>query len=180
MFIRSWFDWLTTSVATESVRPLLSQGQAHHERDVYQLSFTLHTVDNAPGLFPRGFTLLVNIVKLEYIKLQRSITSQEVRLVIKRVSAAKAKARLAAIASEVADGGPHVVIERRSKPWVALVMVSDLEFLEQAQPTSERPLGALALAGAWREVDDEAMEALVEEIYAERDYDLGRPVNLGI
>ena len=104
----------------------------------------------------------------------------EVRLVIKRVSAAKAKAQLAAIASEVADGGPHVIIERRSKPWVALVRVSDLEYLEQAQPTSERPQGALALAGAWREVDDEDMESLVEEIYSERDNDLGRPVELGV
>ena len=99
---------------------------------------------------------------------------------IKRVSAAKAKAQLAAIASEVADGGPHVVIERRSKPWVALVRVSDLEYLKQAQPTSERPQGALALAGAWREVDDEDMESLVEEIYSERDNDLGRPVELGV
>ena len=98
----------------------------------------------------------------------------------KRVSVAHAKAQLSSIASEVACGGPHVIIERRSKPWVALVKVSDLEYLEQAQPTSDQPQGALALAGAWREVDDEDMEALVEEIYAERDKDLGRPVELSI
>ena len=104
----------------------------------------------------------------------------EVRLVIKRVSAAHAKAQLSAIASEVAYGGPHVIIERRSKPWVALVRVSDLECLNQAQPISERPHGALALAGAWREVDDEEMESLVEEIYADRDNDMGRSVDLGI
>lgn len=98
----------------------------------------------------------------------------------KRVSVAHAKAQLSSIASEVALGGPHVIIERRSEPWVALVRVSDLKYLEQAQPTSERPLGALALAGAWREADDEEMDALVEEIYAERDNDLGRPVELHI
>lgn len=99
---------------------------------------------------------------------------------VKRVSVAHAKAQLSSIASEVAFGGPHVIIERRSKPWVALVRVSDLEHLEQAQATSERPQGALALAGAWREVDDEDMESLVEEIYAERDNDLGRPVELNV
>ncbi|MCY4581711.1 MAG: type II toxin-antitoxin system Phd/YefM family antitoxin [Chloroflexi bacterium] len=99
---------------------------------------------------------------------------------VKRVSVAHAKSQLSSIASEVAFGGPHVIIERRSKPWVALVRVSDLEYLEQAQPTSERPQGALALAGVWREADDEDMDALVEEIYAERDNDLGRPVELHI
>jgi len=61
-----------------------------------------------------------------------------------------------------------------------LVRVSDLEYLERALPTSERPQGALALAGAWREADDEDMDALVEEIYAERDNDLGRPVELHV
>ena len=97
---------------------------------------------------------------------------------VRRVSVAHAKAQLSSIASEVAFGGPHVIIERRSKPWVALVRISDLEYLEQAQPTSDTPHGALALAGAWREADDADMEALVEKIYAERDNDLGRPVEL--
>ena len=98
----------------------------------------------------------------------------------RRVSVAHAKAKLSSIAADVALGGPHVIIERRSKPWVALVRVSDLEYLEQAQATSEQPQGVLAFAGAWREVDDEDMESMVEAIYAERDNDLGRPVELGI
>ena len=99
---------------------------------------------------------------------------------VRRVSAAQAKAQLSAIASEVAYGGPHVIIERRNKPWVALVRVSDLEYLGQAQTTSERPQGALALAGAWREIDDADMESLLEVIYAERDNDLGRPVEMSV
>ena len=99
---------------------------------------------------------------------------------VKRVSVAHAKAQLSSLASEVAFGGPHVIIERRSKPWVALVRISDLEYLEQARPTSDTPLGALALAGAWREADDADMEALVEKIYAERDNDLGRPAELDV
>ena len=101
-------------------------------------------------------------------------------MVVKRVSVAHAKTQLSSIASELAFGGPHVIIERRSKPWVALVRLSDLEYLEQFRPTSERPLGALALAGVWREADDEDMDALMEQIYAERDNDLGRPVELKV
>jgi len=57
-------------------------------------------------------------------------------MMVKRVSAAQAKAQLSAIASEVAHGGPHVIIERRNKPWVSLVRVSDLDHLVQAQTTS--------------------------------------------
>lgn len=41
-----------------------------------------------------------------------------------------------------------------------------------------QPQGALALAGAWRELDDQAVDTLVEEIYATRRLDTGRPVEL--
>ena len=58
--------------------------------------------------------------------------------------------------------------------------ISDLKYLEQAQPTTDRPQGALALAGAWWEIDDEGMESLVEEIYAARSNDPGRAVEMGI
>ena len=40
------------------------------------------------------------------------------------------------------------------------------------------PGGALALAGAWGELDDRDADALVEEIYAARRRDTGRPVEL--
>lgn len=43
---------------------------------------------------------------------------------------------------------------------------------------SPRPQGALALAGAWREVKEKDMESLVEDIYAAREKDTGRPVEL--
>ena len=100
-------------------------------------------------------------------------------LVAKRVSAAQAKARLPTLAAEVAYGGQRVVVERRGKPWVALVRVDDLELLEQHRTTSDRPLGALALVGAWNEVDDEVLDSLVEEMYTERDSDTGRSIELG-
>lgn len=41
-----------------------------------------------------------------------------------------------------------------------------------------QPQGALALVGAWRELDDQAVDALLEEIYATRRLDTGRPVEL--
>jgi prevent-host-death family protein len=94
------------------------------------------------------------------------------------VSAAQAKAQLSALAAEVAYGGQHVIIERRGKPLVALVSVRDLERLEQDRPASARLQGALALVGAWREVNDKDLESLVKDIYAEREKDTGRPVEL--
>ena len=98
----------------------------------------------------------------------------------KRVSAAQAKAQFSALTAEVAYGGQHVIIERHGTPLVALVSMSDLERLEQEQTTSARPQGALALVGGWREVKDEHLESLVEDIYADRDKDTGRPVELEI
>lgn len=95
-----------------------------------------------------------------------------------RVSAARAKAQLSALVAEVAYGGKHFIIERRGKPLAALVSVEDLERLEQIQPTTVQSDWALALVGAWREVGDEEIDALVAHIYAEREKDMGRPVEL--
>ena len=41
-----------------------------------------------------------------------------------------------------------------------------------------RRRGALALMGAWGEVKDEDLDALIEDIYASRQQDTGRPVDL--
>ena len=40
------------------------------------------------------------------------------------------------------------------------------------------PQGALALIGAWGEIDDHEIDAMVEDIYAARRLDTGRPVEL--
>ena len=99
---------------------------------------------------------------------------------VKRVSAAQAKAQFSALTAEVADGGQHVIIERRGRPLVALVSVGDLDVLEQERATSARPQGALALVGAWRDVNDRDLESLIEDIYADREKDTGRPVELEV
>ena len=97
---------------------------------------------------------------------------------VKRASAAQATAQLSALTAEVAPGGRHIIIERHGKPLVALVSLDDLELLEQQRATSALPHGALALVGAWREVNDEAVESLIEDIYAHRENDTGRTVEL--
>ncbi len=96
----------------------------------------------------------------------------------KRINAAQAKAHLSELIAKVAYGGEHYVIERRGKPVAALVSVDDLERLEEGRTTSTRPRGALALLGAWREVDEGDIDALVADIYSERARDTGRPVSL--
>lgn len=96
----------------------------------------------------------------------------------KRISAAQAKAHLSELMAQVAYGGEHYVIERRGKPLAALVSVDDLERLEQGLATSARPQGALAIVGAWREVDDQDLDGLIADIYSQRARDTGRPVSL--
>ena len=97
---------------------------------------------------------------------------------VKRVSAAQAKAQLSELVAEVAYAGQHVIIERRGKPLAALVSVEDLERLEQDGATSPRPQGALALVGVWRDIEDRDLEVVIQEIYSQREKDLGRLVEL--
>ncbi|MDQ3437257.1 MAG: hypothetical protein ACR2FR_00530 [Rubrobacter sp.] len=58
--------------------------------------------------------------------------------------------------------------------------MEDLERLEaERRDDSSRSLGALALVGAWGEVEDHDLDTLLEEVYAERERDTGRSVDLG-
>ena len=95
-----------------------------------------------------------------------------------RVSVAQAKAELSALMAAVAYQGQRVVIERRGKPMAALVSVDDLEQIDGERATSARPRGALALIGAWGDLDDREIEAMIADIYAAREQDTGRPVEL--
>ena len=98
----------------------------------------------------------------------------------RRVSAAEAKARLSSLVAEAAVGGQYVVIERRGKPLATLVGIGDLERLEQGRATSSKPRGALSLVGAWKEVPEKRLDALVSQIYEAREKAEGRPVSLDV
>lgn len=97
-----------------------------------------------------------------------------------KVRVTEAKARLSALMARAGYGGERFLIERRGKPLAALVGVEDLERLEGERgdlSSRPRPLGALALVGAWDGlVEDGEIDAMVEEVYAARERDSGRPV----
>ncbi len=92
--------------------------------------------------------------------------------------AAQAKAQLSDLVARAAYGKERIVIEKRGKPTAALVSMEDLQFLELYRANPRPPRGALALVGLWRDVGDDVLDELVEDIYRSREEDLGRPVNL--
>jgi prevent-host-death family protein len=99
-------------------------------------------------------------------------------MMVKKINAAKAKAQFSSLLAEVTYGGQQIIIERRGKPFAALVSVDDPKQLEQYRTTSAKPQGALALVGSWRDIEDRDMDALIADIYVQREKDLGRPVEL--
>ncbi|MBA4116282.1 MAG: type II toxin-antitoxin system Phd/YefM family antitoxin [Rubrobacter sp.] len=97
-----------------------------------------------------------------------------------KVRVTEAKAQLSALMARVGYGGERFVIERRGRPLAALVGVEDLARLEGEEGDApSRPLGALALVGAWGEAEERDLDAVLGEIYAERERDTGRAVGLG-
>ena len=68
------------------------------------------------------------------------------------------------------------MIENRGQAVAALVSLDDLEVIERERPTSVEPKGALVLIGAWSDVDDRDMDALLADVYTHRSQDTGRPV----
>jgi prevent-host-death family protein len=92
---------------------------------------------------------------------------------VKRASAAEAKAQLSALMAEVAHGGSRFLIERRGKAMAALVSARDLDRLEREHAVSLRPRGALGMVGSWKEVPDEEMDCLVSGVYSLREPEVG-------
>ena len=93
---------------------------------------------------------------------------------VKKVSTIQLRKDLTALLAEVVDHGRHFIIEKRGEPLAALVSVAALELIEQQQTTSADPQGALALAGAWGELKDRDMDALLAGVQAERGGDACR------
>ena len=100
--------------------------------------------------------------------------------VAEKIRVTEAKAQLSALMARAGYGGERFVIERRGRPLAALVGLEDLERLEKERgAATPRPLGAIALVGAWGEAEEKDLDAVLDEIYGERERDTGRPVNLG-
>jgi len=93
---------------------------------------------------------------------------------VKRVSTVELRKDLAALLGDVVDNGRHFIIEKRGKPLAALVSVEALELIEQQQTISADPQGALALAGAWGELKEREMDALLADVHAKRGGDACR------
>ena len=87
---------------------------------------------------------------------------------VKKVSTVELRKGLAALLIDVVDHGRQVIIEKRGKPLAALVSVDALELLNQQQTTSVDPQGALALAGAWGDLKDREMDAVLADVNSKR------------
>ena len=96
----------------------------------------------------------------------------------RHISLAQAKATFSAVVDGVLHRGERYVIERHGKAVAALVTLDELERLEAATPSAERPAGALALIGAWDTVADAEIDAFLADVRAARERDTGREVRL--
>ena len=92
-----------------------------------------------------------------------------------QVSLAKAKSSLSEYASRAGYANEHIIITKRGKPFVALISVKDLEFLEKIKAGSPQDglLGAVGMATELEEVAEKAMEG-----YQRRTDDFGRDVEI--
>jgi len=93
---------------------------------------------------------------------------------------AEIKARLSEIINRVAFGRERLIVLRRGKPVAALVSVDDLrrlETLDSTRPGNDSAVHPIMRAfGGWADRTD--IDALLAEIYADREAATGREVAL--
>jgi prevent-host-death family protein len=94
------------------------------------------------------------------------------------VGLAEAKAKLSALVEDVRHGSHRYLIERHGKPAAAIISVEELAKLEELDGRDAKPMGFLALLGAWGDVDDSVIDEFLEEVYRTREEDMDRPVSL--
>lgn len=94
------------------------------------------------------------------------------------ISLAEAKAKFSAVVDGVLHRHERYVIERHGKGVAALVHLDELERIEATAPKGDRPAGALALVGAWEDVDDADIDAFLADVQEARTRDAGREVAL--
>ena len=91
---------------------------------------------------------------------------------------AEVRANIAAAVDQVFHRGEYVVIERHGRPVAALVSIEDLARLEAERLSGSHPAGALALVGAWADVDDTEIDTFLTDVANARRRDIGRKVSL--
>jgi prevent-host-death family protein len=94
---------------------------------------------------------------------------------------AEVKARLSEFLGRVRHGRERIIISRRGKPIAALISMDDLHRLENIEREkkyqireTEHPI--MRAFGGWADRND--LDALVEDIYTERETTIGRGVDL--
>ena len=92
-----------------------------------------------------------------------------------QVNLAKAKSSFSEYASRAAYADEHIIITKRGKPFVALISVKDLEFLEKIKtgPPEAGLLGAVGMTTELEELAEKTMEG-----YQRRTDDFGREVEI--
>jgi prevent-host-death family protein len=97
----------------------------------------------------------------------------------KAFSTADIKARLSEMIGKVTYGRERLIVLRRGKPVAALVSLQDLQRLEALDATENYRADAhpiMRAFGGWADRAD--LDALVDEIYADRAAATGREVEL--
>ena len=92
-----------------------------------------------------------------------------------QVNMAKAKSSFSEYANRAAYTDEQIIITKRGKPFVALISVNDLEFLQRIKAglPEDGLLGAVGMAPELEEVAEKTMEA-----YQKRTDDFGREIEL--
>jgi antitoxin (DNA-binding transcriptional repressor) of toxin-antitoxin stability system len=83
----------------------------------------------------------------------------------KVVGVAEAKKRFSEIMSDIVYKGEHFIVERKGRPMIAMVNVTELKKLEQI-PKAEGKKGLLAAIGALEEFKE--LDKIIEDIYKAR------------
>jgi prevent-host-death family protein len=91
--------------------------------------------------------------------------------IARRINAAETNAHLSEFLARAAYSGERFLIERHGKPIAALVSVAELGCLEKSQTVAGQPLGALALVGAWSDLDEAAIDEFISAVYTQRTED---------
>ena len=95
-----------------------------------------------------------------------------------RISLAEVKAKLSAVVDDVRRTSRRYLIERHGRPAAAIISIEELARLEESNLLGPTPAGALALVGAWSDVDDKAIDDFLDDVLRSREEDIGRAVHL--